>query len=147
MSKFTEVPFLDAIYIDKPVKRHNLIQTILRVNRKCEGKEKGLVVDYIGIKRQMNIALKQYSKGEKSNFEEIKQSIIVVKDHLDLIGKILHKFDSKPYFNGSPLQQLECLNMAAEFVQLTQEIEKRFMFLVKRLKAAYDICCGSEAFS
>lgn len=57
-----DVPFLDTIYIDKPIQRHNLIQTISRVNRKFEGKEKGLVVDYIGIKRQMNQALAHYSK-------------------------------------------------------------------------------------
>jgi type I restriction enzyme R subunit len=124
-----------------------LIQTISRVNRKFEGKSKGLVVDYIGIKRQMNIAMKQYGKGEGRNFEEIEQSIVVVKDHLDLLEKILHRFDKTHYFNGTALQQLECLNMAAEFVQVTQEMEKRFMYLTKRLKAAYDICCGSEAFS
>jgi type I restriction enzyme R subunit len=45
-----DVPFLDSIYIDKPIQRHNLIQTISRVNRKVVGKNKGLVVDYIGIK-------------------------------------------------------------------------------------------------
>jgi len=142
-----DVPFLDTIYIDKPIQRHNLIQTISRVNRKFEDKNKGLVVDYIGIKRQMNLALAHYSKGDRSNFEEIEQSIVVVKDHLDLLAKIFHKFDKGPYFNGSPLQQLECLNMAAEFVQVTDKLEKRIMYLVKRLKAAYDICCGSDAFS
>ena len=52
-----DVPFLDTIYIDKPIQRHSLIQTISRVNRKFEGKNKGLVVDYIGIKKQMNLAL------------------------------------------------------------------------------------------
>ncbi len=142
-----DIPFLDSMYIDKPIKRHNLIQTISRVNRKYEIKEKGLVVDYIGIKRQMNLALAQYSKGDSTNFEEIEQSIIVVKDHLDLLAKIFHKFDQNPYFNGSPLQQLECLNMAAEYAQITKEIEERVMYLVKRLKAAYDICSGSDAFS
>ena len=142
-----DVPFLDTIYIDKPVQRHNLIQTISRVNRKFEGKEKGLVVDYIGIKKQMNLALAQYSKADSSNIEEIGASIVVVKDHLDLLGKMFHQFDLKPYFSGSPVAQLECLNMAAEFVQITEKIEKRFMSLVKRLKAAYDICCGSDAFT
>jgi len=142
-----DVPFLDTIYIDKPVQRHNLIQTISRVNRKFESKDKGLVVDYIGIKTQMNLALKHYSKAEGQNFEQIEQSVIVVKDHLDLLGKIFHKFDSKPYFAGSPLEQLHCLNMAAEFVQVTNEIEKRFMYLVQRLKAAYDICCGHQDIS
>ena len=90
-----DVPFLDTIYIDKPIQRHNLIQTISRVNRKFEDKEKGLVVDYIGIKRQMNQALAHYSKTDESNIEEIGQSIVVVKDHLDLLGKIFHKFDRK----------------------------------------------------
>jgi type I restriction enzyme R subunit len=71
----------------------------------------------------------------------------VVKDHLDLLNKIFHKFDATFYYQGSPVQQLNCLNMAAEYAQLTDKIEKRFMFLVKRLKAAYDICCGSDGFS
>jgi type I restriction enzyme R subunit len=142
-----DVPFLDTIYIDKPIQRHNLIQTISRVNRKYAGKEKGLVVDYIGIKKQMNLALAQYSKADSSNIEEIQQSIVVVSDHLDLLAKMFHKFDTSPYFIGKPLQQLLCLNMAAEFVQVTDMIEKRFMYLVQRLKAAYDICCGSDAFT
>ena len=139
-----DVPFLDTIYIDKPIQRHNLIQTISRVNRKYEGKEKGLVVDYIGIKKQMNLALAHYNKADSKNFEDIEQSVVVVRDHLDLLGKIFHKFDSTKYFSGSPLEQLNTLNLAAEFVQVTHELEKRFMFLVKRLKAAYDICAGSE---
>src|SRR5690625_1785478 len=139
-----DVPFLDTIYIDKPIQQHNLIQTISRVNRKSKGKNKGLVVDYIGIKKQMNLALKKYSEGDKDNFEDIQQSLIVVRNHLDLLAKLLHKFDGSKYFNGSPLEQLNTLNMAAEFVQLTKEMETRFMGLVKRLKAAYDICAGSE---
>jgi type I restriction enzyme R subunit len=139
-----DVPFLDSIYIDKPIQRHNLIQTISRVNRKYEGKNKGLVVDYIGIKNQMNLALAQYNKGDKDNFEDIEQSLIVVKDHLDLLAKLMHKFDSQKYFKGNTLEQLHALNLAAEFVQQTKELETRFMGLVKRLKAAYDICAGSE---
>jgi type I restriction enzyme R subunit len=139
-----DVPFLDSIYIDKPIQRHNLIQTISRVNRKFEGKNKGLVVDYIGIKNQMNLALKQYSEGDKDNFEDIAESIIIVKNHLDLLAKLFHTFDSSKYFKGTTIQQLNTLNLAAEHVQKTKELETRFMGLVKRLKAAYDICVGSE---
>ncbi len=139
-----DVPFLDSIYIDKPIKQHNLIQTISRVNRKFEGKNKGLVVDYIGIKKQMNLALAKYNKGERENFEDIEESLVVVRNHLDLLAKLFHKFDSDKYFTGSALEQLNTLNMAAEFIQLTKEMETRFMRLVKRLKAAYDICAGSE---
>ncbi|MCZ2130189.1 MAG: HsdR family type I site-specific deoxyribonuclease, partial [Bacteroidia bacterium] len=139
-----DVPFLDSIYIDKPIQRHNLIQTISRVNRKFEGKNKGLVVDYIGIKNQMNLALKQYSEGDKDNFEDIAESIIIVRNHLDLLAKLFHTFDSSKYFKGTTIQQLNTLNLAAEYVQQTKELETRFMGLVKRLKAAYDICAGSE---
>ncbi|MCX6220465.1 MAG: type I restriction endonuclease subunit R [Bacteroidia bacterium] len=139
-----DVPFLDSIYIDKPIQQHNLIQTISRVNRKFEGKNKGLVVDYIGIKKQMNLALKQYSEGDKDNFEDIAESIIIVRNHLDLLAKLLHTFDCSKYFNGTTLQQLNTLNGAAEFVQQTKPFETRFMDMVKRLKAAYDICSGSE---
>ncbi len=142
-----DVPFLDTIYIDKPIQRHNLIQTISRVNRKFKGKNKGLVVDYIGIKKQMNLALAEFGKKDGQNIEEVEKSVIVVKDHLNLLGKIFHKFDTNNYFNGTPLEQLQALNKGAEFVQLTQELEIRFMDLVKRLKAAYDICAGTDAFT
>ncbi|WP_417535363.1 type I restriction endonuclease subunit R [Methylophaga sp.] len=139
-----DVPFLDTIYIDKPIQRHNLIQTISRVNRKFEGKDKGLVVDYIGIKSQLNKALAHYSKTDETNFEDIQSSVITVKDHLDLLNKMFHQFDASPYYSGESLKQLNCLNMAAEYAMLTEKQEKRFMGLVKRLKAAYDICSGSE---
>ena len=139
-----DVPFLDTMYIDKPIQQHDLIQTISRVNRKFEGKNKGLVVDYIGIKKQMNLALAKYNKGDKDNFEDIAESVIIVRNHLDLLAKLFHKFDNSKYFHGTNIQQLNTLNMAAEFAQKTKEIETRFMGLVKRLKAAYDICAGSE---
>lgn len=142
-----DVPFLDTIYIDKPIQQHNLIQTISRVNRKFEGKEKGLVVDYIGIKNQMKLALAHYNKSDAKNFEDVQQSIIVVKDHLELLKDLFNKFDTSPYFSGEPLKQLQCLNKASEYVQLTKELEHRFMQLVKRLKAAYDVCNGSEKIS
>ncbi|MDN5100208.1 HsdR family type I site-specific deoxyribonuclease [Aliarcobacter butzleri] len=142
-----DVPFLDTIYIDKPIQEHNLIQTISRVNRKYAGKEKGLVVDYIGIKTAMNKALKQFSKMDSQNFEDIEASIVVVRDQLDLLSKLFYKFDTTKYFKGTPTQQLDTLNNASEFIQLTKELENRFMYIVKRLKSAYDICCGSEVFT
>jgi type I restriction enzyme R subunit len=142
-----DVPFLDTIYIDKPIQQHNLIQTISRVNRKFAGKNKGLVVDYIGMKTAMNKAMKQFSQIDSQNFEDINASIVVVRDQLDLLYRLFHKFDSSKYFTGSPVEQLNCLNFASEYIQLTKELESRFIYVVKRLKAAYDICCGGEAFS
>src|SRR5665647_2733833 len=139
-----DVPFLDTMYIDKPLQQHSLIQTISRVNRVYEGKEMGLVVDYIGIKSNMNLALARYSQVSEDDFEGAGQSLKIVKDHLDLLAKLFHTFDDTKYFNGTTIEQLNTLNMAAEFAQKTKEFETRFMGLVKRLKAAYDICAGSE---
>ena len=139
-----DVPFLDTIYIDKPLQKHSLIQTISRVNRKFEGKESGLVVDYIGIKKQMNLALSHYTGGQIQNLEDIQKSVVVVKDHLNLLDTVYHKFDSTLYFSGTPLEQLNCLNAAADFALQSKKLEKRFMDLAKRLKSAYDICVGSS---
>ena len=139
-----DVPFLDTLYIDKPLQRHSLIQTISRVNRRYQDKEKGLVVDYFGIKRQMNLALAQFSKSDRENVEEVAQSLVVVRDQLDLLNKLFHGFDLQPYHNGRPLQQLDCLNRAVEYAQITKKREQRFMEIVKRLKAAWAICSASE---
>ena len=139
-----DVPFLDTIYIDKPLQKHSLIQTISRVNRKFESKESGLVVDYIGIKKQMNLALSQYTGGKNQNLEDIAASVIIVKDHLSLLDGMYHQFDSEPYYKGSALEQLHCLNASADFALRTKKFEKTFMDLTKRLKSAYDICVGSS---
>lgn len=139
-----DVPELDTIYIDKPIQQHSLIQTISRVNRVYEGKEKGLVVDYIGIKSNMNIALKKYGEVEGDNFYGTEDAIVIVKDQLDLLSKLFYTFNDSEYFNGSPLQQLQCLNQAVEFAQQTEEIEKRFMTIAKKLNSAYRLCCTCE---
>ncbi|MCL4271019.1 MAG: type I restriction endonuclease subunit R [Anaerolineales bacterium] len=139
-----DVPFLDTIYIDKPIQQHSLIQTISRVNRVYEGKEMGLVVDYLGIKSNMNLALAKYSKYGGEEFDEIDKTVAIVKDQLDLLNRLFHKFDASKYYNGTPLEKLHCLNRAAEFVQMTEEIEKRFMAIAYKLRGAYDLSVTSE---
>ena len=139
-----DVPELDTMYIDKPVQQHTLIQTISRVNRVCKGKEKGLIVDYIGIKNSMNKALRIYTDYKENDLEEIGKSVVIVRDTLELLTGIFKTFNSQPFFTGMPLEQLDCLNHAVEFVQLSKEMEDRFMSLVKRLKDAYNLCSGGD---
>ncbi|NFG11312.1 type I restriction endonuclease subunit R [Clostridium botulinum] len=139
-----DVPELDTIYIDKPIQQHSLIQTISRVNRVYEGKEKGLVVDYIGIKSNMNLALKKYGQVSNDNFEGTDKAILIVKDQLDLLSKLFYGFNANGYFNGTPLEQLQCLNKAVEFVQQTEDVQKRFMAISKKLNSAYRLCCTCE---
>lgn len=63
---------------------------------------------------------------------------------MDLLGRFFHGFDNSDYFKGQPLAQLQCLNRASEYVLRSEENKKCFMDMVKRLKSAYDISCGSE---
>lgn len=139
-----DVPCLDTIYIDKPIQQHSLIQTISRVNRVYEGKDKGLIVDYIGIKKNMNVALKKYTNYESEEFEGVEQAVTIVKDQLDVLHQMFHNFNSKDYFGGSPVEQLHCLNRAVEYVQLTEDLELRFMAAVKRMKQSFNLCTSSE---
>ena len=144
-----DVPCLDTMYIDKPLQQHTLVQTISRVNRVYPGKDKGLVVDYIGIKNNMNTALKRYATGETDadSVETIEQSIAMVKDELDILRRMFAKFDHKKFSTGTPLEQLDCLNKGAEFAQATKETENLFVGHTKKLKSAFNMCCNSEQIS
>lgn len=142
-----DVPSLDTMYCFKPLQMHTLIQTISRVNRVYPGKEKGLVVDYLGIKRQMNEALHQYGGNgnvDGPDLETVEEAVKVVKDELDIIKRMFNTFDWSTYFIGSPLEQLNLLQKGAEYIQRTKDVETRFMRHCKKMKGAYDICCNSE---
>lgn len=141
-----DVPCLDTMYIDKPLQQHTLIQTISRVNRVYPGKDKGLIVDYIGIKNNMNIALKHYAqrKEDQDSVESLEKSIVMVKDELDIIRRMFNNFDYSKFTSGSPLEQLDCLNRGAEFIQHTKEQENLFMGHTKKLKSAFNLCSNSE---
>jgi type I restriction enzyme R subunit len=138
-----DVPSLAVMYIDKPLQKHTLIQTISRVNRVFDGKDMGLVVDYIGIRQDMLEAIKKYGGPQESPVEEIAFSLAVFRNQLALIGELLHGFDASMFFSGEPLERLLCLDAAAEYVQISKDMESRFMDLSRKMKAAYEICFPS----
>ena len=142
-----DVPCLGTIYIDKPIQQHTLIQTISRVNRVYEGKDKGLIVDYIGIKKNMNLALRRYTNFEKEELDNIDQAVDIVKDQLEVLDQMFHNFNANDYYMGSPVEQLDCLKRAVEYVQLTQELELRFMASARKMKKAFNLCSSSERFT
>ena len=92
-------------------------------------------------------ALKKYTNFESEEFEGVEQSITIVKDQLEVLGQMFHNFNSSDFLNGSPTEQLACLNRAVEYVQLSEELERRFMAAVKRMKQAFNLCSSSEKFS
>lgn len=138
-----DVPSLAVMYIDKPLQKHTLIQTISRVNRVFDGKDRGLVVDYIGIKQDMLEAIKKYGSPQESPVDELAISLSVFRNHLAMIEELLHGFNSEKFHFGEPLERLICLNNAAEYIQTNKETESRFMGLSRKLKAAYEICFPS----
>ena len=138
-----DVPSLSVMYIDKPLQRHALIQTISRVNRVFEGKDQGLVVDYIGIKENMMKALKTYGGDDAGSIDELSISLGIFRNHLAMIDDLMADFDARDFHAGKPLERLGCLNRAAEYVQLSKDLQTRFMGLSRILKSAYQICFPS----
>lgn len=138
-----DVPSLAVMYIDKPLQKHTLIQTISRVNRLFDGKDKGLVVDYIGIKDEMMEAVKKYGSVQESPIDEINTSLEIFRNHLKLIDDLMINFNATDFYAGSPLERLQCLNHAAEYVQNIKDVETRFMGLTRRMKVAFNIVLPS----
>ena len=98
-----DVPSLAVMYIDKPLQKHTLIQTISRVNRVSDGKDKGLVVDYIGIKNDMMEAIKKYGGPQESPVDELDITIGIFRSHLKMIDDLLLGFNASKFFYwGTP---------------------------------------------
>ncbi len=155
-----DVPTLTYMYNDKPLKKHMLIQTISRVNRKNPGKEFGLIVDYIGIRDNMREAMKIYG-GNSSiapTTDDVEQATTIFREELAILKNLFTGYDLKPFLdsNGDPVERYKLLAKAAEYVFIsTQELKKEsdggksvrkvsfktyFLKTVKRMRAAYDIC-------
>lgn len=138
-----DVPCLAILYNDKPLQRHTLIQTISRVNRKYPGKEYGLIVDYIGIRENMQKALKQYG-GDDEPPADTELTYAAFANELQILKDMLHRFDASDFFSRAPLPRLIALQKAAEFV-LSQPPQGEVNFStffkahVRRLKSAYGI--------
>lgn len=155
-----DVPCLSVLYNDKPLQKHNLIQTISRVNRKFQvtvhdedgerivEKPNGLIVDYIGIHEKMEQALKQYGgDGEATGKDDLDASKIIFDNELQILKELMHNCDLSDYFSDVPLKRLLSLQAGAEFVlsQIRGEGQKvtfqtLFKQHVKRMRAAYNIC-------
>ena len=85
-----------------------------------------------------------YTDYKESELEEIGKSVIIVRDMLEVLDAMFKTFNSTAFFVGTPLEQLECLKHAVEFVQLTKDLEDRFMAATKRLKEAFNLCVGGD---
>lgn len=153
-----DVPSLTYLYNDKPLKKHVLIQTISRVNRKYPGKEFGMVIDYIGIRDNMREAMKVYG-GDASvapTTDDVEQATSVFREELTILKSLFADYDLAPFLNQDcdPIERYRLLAKAAEYVFVstqelrtegnkgTQKVSFKTYFLqtVKRMRIAFDIC-------
>lgn len=153
-----DVPSLTYMYNDKPLKKHLLIQTISRVNRKNPGKEFGMIIDYIGIRDNMREAMKIYG-GNNSvapTVDDVEQATQVFREELEILKTLFADYDLIPFLNPEcdPMIRYKLLAKAAEYVFIsTQELQTEengrvqkvsfktyFLKTVKRMRTAFDIC-------
>ena len=139
-----DVTDLDVMYIDKPMKGHNLMQAIARVNRVNVGKESGLIVDYIGIKRSLEQALNTYTARDKElNLRDIQDTAkSILEEKLSILDEMFYHVDKKGFFGGANSVRLKAIQNGADFVLSTDEIKKVYLQLTKQLKDAYVVAIG-----
>ena len=139
-----DVTDLDVMYIDKPMKGHNLMQAIARVNRVNVGKESGLIVDYIGIKRSLEQALNTYTARDKElNLRDIQDTAkSILEEKLSILDEMFYHVDKKSFFGGTNSVRLKAIQNGADFVLSTDDIKKAYLQLTKQLKDAYVVAIG-----
>ena len=138
-----DVPSLDTMYLDKPVDTHNLIQTISRVNRVFKGKDKGLIVDYIGLEGSLALAMRLYN-GDITPVEHSDVAFVIFKDFLTKVEELMNDFDYSGFFTNdiSEIDRLTLIQRGGEFVMSIKDRETNFMGFTLRIKKAFDICAG-----
>ncbi len=134
-----DAPCVHTMYVDKPMKGHNLMQAIARVNRVFRDKQGGLVVDYIGIANDLKQALKEYtnSKGRGRPTVDAHEAYAVLEEKLDILRGMLHDFDYSGFLTGGH----GILAKTANHVLGIKDGKKRFGDTALAMSKAFTLCC------
>ncbi|MBF0184089.1 MAG: type I restriction endonuclease subunit R [Magnetococcales bacterium] len=134
-----DVPCLHTLYVDKPMKSHNLMQAIARVNRVFKDKQGGLVVDYIGIANELQSALKEYtnSRGRGRPTVDATEAYALLAEKLEIIRGMLHGYDYSDFLTTGHKR----LAGAANHVLEQKEGKKRFCDETLAMSKAFTLCC------
>ena len=138
-----DVPGLGTMYIDKPMKAHNLMQAIARVNRVYINKTGGLIVDYIGLKRWLLEALKTYTKRDQGKIVDNTELVKVLNDKVELIRNLFKGFEYKHFATTTDSDKYEIIMAGANWILKTEEIKKAFMRYSYDVKSLYSLCTGA----
>ncbi len=134
-----DAPCMHTMYVDKPMKGHNLMQAIARVNRVFKDKPGGLVVDYIGIANELKAALKDYTqaKGKGKPTIAAEDALAVLLEKMDVLHDMLHGFD----YTDFRTKAWQLLPGVANHVLGLEDGKKRFADTVLAASKAFALCC------
>ncbi|MDP4178925.1 MAG: DUF3387 domain-containing protein, partial [Bacillota bacterium] len=136
-----DVPSMAVMYIDKPMKGHNLMQSIARVNRVYKDKEAGLIVDYIGMAAELKNALNEYTNRDKDKVPDISSALNVALEKLEVMRDFFYGFDYKAFFGESVKQRLDILLDGVNYVLgFEEEDSKLFIREATALSQAETLC-------
>jgi type I restriction enzyme, R subunit len=141
-----DVPCLHTLYIDKPMKGHNLMQAIARVNRVYKDKPGGLVVDYLGIASDLKKALSFYSdsggRGDPAIAQE--KAVQMMLEKLEVVSQLFHGFAYEDYFQADTSTKLSLILAAEEHILGIENGRKRYIDEVTALSQAFSIAIPHE---
>ncbi|HCI52210.1 MAG TPA: DEAD/DEAH box helicase [Gallionella sp.] len=141
-----DAPSMHTLYIDKPMKGHNLMQAIARVNRVHKDKPGGLVVDYLGIAADLKEALSFYSdaggKGDPALAQE--QAVSLMLEKLEVVSAMYHGFAYENYFEAETSKKLSLILAAEEHILGLEDGRKRYINEVTALSLAFAIAVPHE---
>lgn len=133
-----DAPCCHTMYVDKPMKGHNLMQAIARVNRVFRNKPGGLVVDYIGIANELKAALKTYtdSKGKGDPTHNAAEALAVLLEKLDIVRGLMHGFD----YSGFETDAMKLLVPVANHILGLKDGKQRFLDAMLAVSKAFSLC-------
>lgn len=134
-----DVPSLHTMYLDKPMKGHNLMQAIARINRVYKDKPGGLVVDYLGVAAALREALETYTTSGgagRPTFDQT-EAVTIMKEKFEILQNLFSGFAYKEYFSVDTSRQLQLILDAQEYVLVLEDGEQRFKQHVLELSKAF----------
>lgn len=141
-----DVPSMHTMYIDKPMKGHNLMQAIARVNRVFKDKEGGVVVDYIGILESLKKALNQYTSSDRKNTGiDTSVAVSIMLEKLEVLQGMIHGFDYSKYMGKSQSERIRAITGGMDFILGKSENEQNeFKKISIELAKAHSLCAATE---
>ncbi len=141
-----DVPILNTLYLDKPMRGHSLMQAIARVNRVFKDKPGGLIVDYLGVADELRKALGNYTqsggKGRPAFDQE--DAVLVMKEKYEIVSNLFSGFDYKKFLKGKSRDRLSVILPASDYILRQKDGKERCFKYVTELSRAFALSVPHE---